>query len=324
MKGNYLVFKLNLQPNTIIDFKINGEFDYLINELVPTVLDHVIGIKQENSLFELLPRKFDEDGFEEEYLKLKAITLKLHGLYKKILLNYKEDGEIHYTKEFLRLNENCMRVRSEFEKKYPSIKKAYNLINDEKMEEELNFEFDNKIGTGITHLRKFYKIKLYKEIFKKKSISLLNLKAYYKPSTENIFVEAESESDAIDYIIELENIINNNPYTSAQIGMININPIYDLISFDQEKYSEISFVIVYPNGNPSLDRHNILKKSEAKELHTTLYGADGQPLKLESIEEELNEQAKKGYLKSIVVKGNSKGEKIIKKIKKITSLDTIF
>lgn len=101
MKVNYLVFKLNLQPNTIIDFKINGELNYLINELVPTVLDHVIGIKQENSLFELLPRKFDEDGFEEEYKKLKAITLKLHGLYNKILLNYKEDGEIHYTKEFL-------------------------------------------------------------------------------------------------------------------------------------------------------------------------------------------------------------------------------
>ncbi|WP_342514626.1 hypothetical protein MKY34_07835 [Sporosarcina sp. FSL K6-1522] len=51
-------------------------------------------------------------------------------------------------------------------------------------------------------------------------------------------------------------------------------------------------------------------------MHTTLIGADGQPLKLENVENELNEQAKSGYLKSLVGKGVNNGRGIVKKLKK--------
>ncbi|TQR19928.1 hypothetical protein [Psychrobacillus vulpis] len=325
MNINYFVFKLNVQPNTIVSFKNENEFEYLINKLIPAVLDHVIGIKQKEgfkeTVYELIPELNNEVEFNERFIKLEDESSKLYELYKEILLKYKEKEEIFYSKKFLQLNDKCKRLRNEFEKKYPAIIKSYNLITDDKIDEEENFEFENKIGTGITHLRKFYKIKLYVDKNKKQLVNPLNLKAYYKPTKEHILVESKSEEDALYYITALERIINNDSFAIGKIGKININPVYESITFEQKEYTEISFVIVYPNGNPPLDRHNILKNSEAKELHTTLVGPDGQPLKLESLKAELNEQAKNGYLKSLVGKGVNKGKNIVKKIKKVANLD---
>ncbi|WDU78843.1 hypothetical protein [Lysinibacillus sp. G01H] len=325
MNKNYFVFKLNVQPNTIVSFKKENQFEYLINTLIPTVLDHVIGIKQKEgfkeTVYELIPELNNEVEFNKKFLKLEEESNKLYKLYKEILLKYKEEGEIFYSKKFLTLNDKCKRLRIDLEKRYPAILKSYNLITDDKIDEEENFEFENKIGTGITHLRKFNKIKLYADKNKKQLVNPLNLKAYYKPTKEHILVESKSEEDAIYYITALERIINNDSFTLGEIGKININPVYESISFEQKEYTEISFVIVYPNGNPPLDRHNILKNSEAKELHTTLIGADGQPLKLERVKDELNEQAKNGYLKSLVGKGVHKGKNIVKRIKKVANLD---
>lgn len=328
MDINYFVFKLNVQPNIIVRFKKENEIEYLINELIPMVLAHVIGTKEKEgfkeTVYELTPELNNEKEFNERFLKLEKKSSELNEMYKEILLKYKEEEEIFYSKRFLELNDKCKKLRSDLEKRFPGIIRSYNLISDEKIEAEENFEFENKIGTGITHLRKFYKIKLYVDSNKKKLINPLNLKAYYKPATEHILVESKFEEDALDYITALERVINNDSFAKGKIGKININPVYETIIFEQEEYTEISFVIVYPNGNPPLDRHNILRDSEAKEIHTTLLGADGQPLKLESLEAELNREARKGYLKSLVGKGASAKKGIVKKIKKVANLNIIL
>ncbi|WP_342514625.1 hypothetical protein MKY34_07830 [Sporosarcina sp. FSL K6-1522] len=102
METNYFVFKLNVQPNTIVSFKKEDEFEYLISKLIPAVLDHVIGIKQkeryEEIYYELIPALNNELEFNKHFHKLEDESRKLYELYKEILLKYKKEGEIFYSK----------------------------------------------------------------------------------------------------------------------------------------------------------------------------------------------------------------------------------
>jgi len=147
--------------------------------------------------------------------------------------------------------------------------------------------------------------------------------AYYRPIDEQILIkldldkEAASVKEARAYISYFENLINNNKTVVSKIGKININPIYDSIKLSDESYTEISFSIVYPNGNPSLDRHNILEAAEAKEAQITILGTDERPLKKEAVENLVNEEAKKGYLKNIF---STKGKQILAIIKRTDAL----
>ncbi|PID24094.1 hypothetical protein [Sporosarcina sp. P7] len=326
MEMYYYIFKLNVQPNIINSFKKDGSLDYLLTKLIPDVLDQAVGIKEGKNinLLEIVPEKKTDKDFYKKFNQLEIDTNKLYDYYKAILKKYKETEEIYYEKDFLNLNEKCIRHRISLERIYPNLKMSYNLITDEEIYEKFKFEFDNKIGTGIKHINKFYKLKLYIEKSKDKLINPLNLQAYYNPTKEYILVKSHSETDAQYYITALEKTLNNNQNTNEKIGRININPVYEFISFEKEEYSEISFVIVYPNGNPPLDRHDILKNTEAKEVKTVIYGADDQPLKPETIESELNRQAKLGYLKSLVTKGRGKGKAVVKKIRRTKILDRIL
>lgn len=327
MENNYFVFKLNVQPNTLNLFKKPDEFNFLIEKMIPHILDATVGLHEIRKMSDthpnwhkINPEKGDEKEFNKQFLNLEKETLKLQSFYEDIFAMFKDEGRINYSSSFLQLNDKCIRLRTDLEKEYPSIKNAYTKITDETIDTMLDFEIEKKIGTGITHLRKFKKITVYVEENIDQLINPLNLTSYYNSSLENIFVESDSESKALSYITALEKKINNDPITSEEIGKININPVYDSISFNDEEYTEISFVIVYPNGNPPLDRHNILKNSEAKELHQTLIGSDGQPLKTKAIETVVNEQASKGYLKDLVAKTKKKSTCITKRIKRVTNL----
>lgn len=195
--------------------------------------------------------------------------------------------------------------------------KAYEVISDEEVDLYAKIESDSKVGTGITHLRKFYKIKLYLEKYPQDNIiNSLNLISYYNPHTEHVLVESLSDTAAQNYISALVDLVNGSKSATNHIGKININPIYDSISLEGE-YSEISYIVVYPNGNPPMDRYNILKNAEAKEAEYKLIGADGKPLKKEPVQEMLETEAKQGYLKSLTAKGKN----IYKKIKTLRHID---
>lgn len=313
----YIVFKLNIQPNILLNYKENNEIKYLLSKVIPHAFESVLQIKECNGLYELIPEQNDEQDFQDLFKDLESNTVQLFNLYKQVLLNYKNKNEIHYSEEFLTLNETCMSSRRSLESKFPGIIKAYEVINDERVDQYANIEAESKVGTGITHLRKFYKIKLYLEKYKEDNIiNSLNLKSYYNPNTEHILVESTSEIAALNYITALVKLVNNNRTANKHIGKININPIYESISLEGE-YSEISYIIVYPNGNPPLDRYNILKEAEAKEVESKLLGADGKPLNNEPIQKYLEEEAKQGYLKSVA----SKGKNILKKIRVLKKID---
>src|SRR5699024_4453228 len=176
------------------------------------------------------------------------------------------------------------------------------VITEEDIDDIIGIEFDGKVGTGITHLRKFYKIKRYLETHTEDNVlNSLNLEAYYNPKTEHILVKATTETAALNYVTALVRLINSNESANQHIGKININPIYESINLNDE-YTEITYVIVYPNGNPPMDRHNFLKETEAKQVETKLVGADGKALRNEPIQNIVNTEGKKGYLKSLFAK----------------------
>src|SRR5699024_6460589 len=296
---NYIVFKLNVQPNILLKYEKNNEIKHLLSYIIPLAFESVLQIKEHKSFFELIPDQEDEQEFRTLLDDLESKTNELYKLYEQILLHYRNHHEIHYSQKFLKLNDKCMNMRRFLENKYPGVTKAYKIIEDENIERYANIDVDSKVGTAITHLRKFHKIKFYIEKYKEDNIiNSLNLKSYYNPNTEHILVNSKSETAAINYITALVNLLNNNSSAIEHIGKININPVYESISLDGE-YNEINYVIVYPNGNPPMDRYNILKEVEAKEIESKLVGADGKPLKNEPIQMMIEEDAKKGYLKSI-------------------------
>ncbi|URT70936.1 hypothetical protein [Cytobacillus firmus] len=313
----YFVFKINIQPDILLNYRKSNEVKYLLFEMIPLAFQNVLQVKESNGLYELIPDKTDEQTFQKLFIDLEEKTVELFEFHKQVLLQYKKNHDIHYSKDFLDLNETCMNKRRSLEKKYPGIMKAFELISDEEVDIYANIESDSKVGTGITHLRKFYKIKLYLEKHRQDNvINSLDLIAYYNPHTEHVLVKSSSETAAQNYITALVELVNGSRSANKHIGKININPIYESISLDGE-YTEISYTIVYPNGNPPLDRYNILKNAEAKEADYKLIGADGRPLKKEPIQEMLENEAKQGYLKSLTAKGKN----IYKKIKTLRQID---
>ena len=321
--AEYLVFKLNLQPAKLLEYQSDRK--YLITELIPRMLEHIVSLKKlkDKNVYKIVLENNDNKDFEIAYDRLLNNTDKLLKCYIEILEHYEENGEIFYSKEFLQLNSNCSNQRRELVKKYPVLENAFIEFTDEEIDSEIGVSFESKIGTGIVHLRKFYKVKKYIEEVGMQSNNPLNVEAFYRPADEQILIKVDSEKDVTSekearaYISYFENLINNNKTVVSKLGKININPIYDSIKLSDEAYTEISFSIVYPNGNPSLDRHNILEASEAKEAQITILGTDERPLKKEAVENLVGEEAKRGYLKNIF---STKGKRIFAIIKRTNTL----
>ncbi|MBC1516941.1 hypothetical protein [Listeria immobilis] len=312
----YYVYKINIQPNILEMYEKENDFVYLISEVIPNSFEAVLQVKRVNNCFQFIVDNATEYNFDEEFNQLEIDTKMLIKGYNQIIQYYNKSGEIFYSKAFLSLNEKCGTKRRHIEVLFPGIKKAYDLISDEQIEESFNLEHNNQVGTSITHIRKFYKIKLFMNSNEFLNvIKPLNLESIYNPSTEHLLVKTNQADLANNYVEALTRIVNENKSVTDQIGRVNINPIYESVQIESD-FSEISFVIVYPNGNPPQNRDSILRDSCAKEEKRTLVGTDLKPLKREPIEEFIAEKGKKGYLKNINVKG-----KFWAKIKKINDLN---
>lgn len=83
----YIVFKLNIQPNILLDYKKNNEMKYLLSEVIPHAFESVLQIKEYNGLYELIPEKNDEQDFQNLFKDLESNTVQLFNLYNEVLLN---------------------------------------------------------------------------------------------------------------------------------------------------------------------------------------------------------------------------------------------
>ncbi|WP_242541920.1 hypothetical protein, partial [Vagococcus fluvialis] len=303
LRMGYYVYKLNIQPNILQTYIKNNEFDYLVTQEIPTVLENIAEVQRVGTFYMIDIINKSTDDFFLLFNKLENMTHELLEEYNKVLFRYKKEEEVFYPKKFLKLNEKCMDLRRDIEFRYPGIKRSFDVISDESVEALFGIETDNQVGTGITHIRKFYKMKEFISTSKgKDSLEPLKLTSFYNSKTEHILVESDDVEMSINYINALENVINTTKDITSRIGKINLNPIYESIDLDGE-YSEISYTLVYPNGNPPMERDSILKESQAKEIQSKIIGTDGKPLIIEPVKEMLENEAKKGYLKTLKVKG---------------------
>ncbi|MFC6346419.1 hypothetical protein [Vagococcus carniphilus] len=314
----YCVYKINVQPDVLQFYKEDGSLDYLKFEVIPNSFEAILQVTNIKGFYQLIFEKNNKQvDFYKEFNELEKSTDKLIKMYNEIVKIYEEREEIFYSKKFLTLNEKCGAKRRYLETIFPGIKKAYELIDDEQVEKKFMLVTNNQVGTSITHIRKFYKLKMFME-YEEASNALepLGLESYYNPKTEHLLIKTEREDLASNYVIALNRVLNESNEFTDRVGKININPVYDSIRFEGD-FTEISYTIVYPNGNPPQDRDNILRDSQAKEQEVVLIGTDGQPLKKEPIKKILEKEAKKGYLKSF----STKGSKIFSVLKKIKYLD---
>lgn len=309
---SFYFFKLNLTWATLNLYK--GKKDLLLKNVIPDNLSLLYDIEKSKKFYRYkinLPDLIDEQ-FYTDFSHLEELTNDLEEMYFKVLMNYREDGNINYDKVFLSMNDTCKQVRGYFQKKYSFLKEGLNVISDKHVEDKFNLSFDNHVGTGITHIRNFYKLKEYIEILEKRGMfDEATLNIYYDCDTENIVVESEDEETAVSLIKKIEQEMNASKEFVSNLGKININPIYEKLVAKKE-FNKIEYTLVYPNGKASTERNMaILEGSRAKKQNVKLIGDENSSLDIDFILCELNKQATKGYLEKV-------DESIIKKCIKFT------
>lgn len=113
---SYVVFKLNIQPDVLLNYRKRNEVKHLLHERIPLALQNVLHVEESNELFRLIPQKIDEQTFQKLFITLEEKTVKLFEFHKQVLLQYKKNHDIHYSQDFLNLNETCMNKRRALEK----------------------------------------------------------------------------------------------------------------------------------------------------------------------------------------------------------------
>lgn len=305
-----------MQPSILQSYEDESGFSYLKDKIVPHALETTFNVKLKNNYFKIEFDDSENTEFYDEYDKLRHMTEDLYKEYKKILEQYRISGEIYYSKSFLNLNESCGSKRRKLENEYPILKTAYSKYNETNIETEYGLVFDNSVGTGITHIQKFYTIDLYlNEVDIDPTKAYMDLKIFYNSTDELFYIETNNHEDAIGCAHFIEKSINKSKDANIHIGRVTINPKYQSIKFKGD-LTEITYTIVYPNGDEPGERHDILKESKGKQKTTTIYGTRGEPLRNEPITEEINKEAKDGYLSDLF----AKGAKTVKKILKVGTL----
>lgn len=308
---NYYYFKLNLSWQTLYDY--DQKKDYLVSEVIPSKLELVYDLeKSENyEKYRIFLGDVADKRFYEDFNLLEENTIKLITMYDEIVSNYMSSGSISYSKEFLELNEICKRARGAFQSKYPIVKEGLQEISDQTVLDKFSLNLPNQVGTGITHIKNFYKLKIYIEELKKKNmLNQSRFEAYYDCQTEQLVIGSDKEEEALACIYTIEKELNSSQEFVNALGKININPIYTKLEFTR-KFSSIEFTLVYPNGVASGERYEaIMEGSKAKKQKVKLVGEDEDSLDINYILETLNDQAVKGYLEDVT---RSLVKKVIRK-----------
>lgn len=315
--ADYHVFKLNLQPDILHSYIEDGALDVLKRNVIYSAFISSFEITQYIS-DDYIKIKFMENDieFKDEFKKLEQDTKLLKEKYSDILDKYSETEEIHYSKEFLRLNDKCGGVRRQLEYNYPILKQAYDEFDEDLIASEFNLQFDNAVGTGIRHLKKFYTIKYYIEEYDIDVTELYsNLEIVYSLDQERFYIKTNNESEALSCSKLLERVLNNNRESITHIGKININPIYTNIYFEGSS-TEVSIVYVYPNANGPYERNSLIEAAKAKQEEIKLIGSDGEPLNTDVIIDEINERGLSGYIKELKTKGST----IVKQMLRVNRL----
>lgn len=324
----FFVYKLNVGANIAKDIT-EYSIDYLKNSLVVDVLNEVLNLEDKVCNLEestLLKAKIpvnskNEETFLEEWGILEKLTARQQKLYEDVIKNYREKNQIYYSEEFLSLTKKCGDIRQRFEKDYPNLKGEVDLKSNRFIDKKFSLPVEPKVGTGITHLRKFYKIK---DTVESHSIDFFinrELEFSYNPKTEHILIESENQDSSIISAEQIQHYLRNNNRIKEELGNIKIIPVYSEFEIkDYSSISEIEYTVVYPN--PVSERVDdallgTLRKTVGEEQTTKISKLQ----RIELLWENLKELASVGYLKSIFIKRNRRTEELTTTIRTIQSED---
>src|SRR5690625_1258958 len=260
---SYYVFKMNIQPNVIHEYEENDNLQYLKDDIVKIALETIFEVSNVDDYWQIRIEGSNDTDFNEKFNDLKSMTERLYEEYKKIVEQYVDSGEIYYSRSFLNLNERCGSKRRKLENEYPALKSAYENDNysDQNIEKKYNLTLENSVGTGVTHIQKFYKIDLYlNELETSPTDIYKDINIFYNQSDELFYIETYNSNEALGCAQYIENSINKSKDANIHIGKVTINPKFKSIKFEGD-LTEITYTIVYPNGDEPGKRHDILKDS---------------------------------------------------------------
>lgn len=288
------VAKLNVEP-TILD--LYDEHN-LIKTVIPASLgkifeevskiDNIIEYRKRNDIQSIL-----QSDLYKTMLELKEQLIEDFNL---VVEQYNLTREIIYREEYMEKRLYLKRVIEELFDIYPFLK------NSEKTKiKSFSRGKIPEVRMGVTYIDRVSKIEQFLTI---NSGRYRDLKFYYDCSKEWLYIPSVCIKGG-NTMVELQSIIDEiqlevNRYKNVtDIGNVSINLIYENFSIKSGNYKEITITRVYPNGKPSKDR---LKALKAAQEEIKLTAAEGDTFSSEQIENETKDDAKMGYIISILSK----------------------
>lgn len=300
---SYFTFKFNASYKAVEMFK--NDYDALIEEIVTALtfalpLDKIDGEIDKEGLLKIEIGTFQKENkkdFEQRFQEISQSTEKLYNEYIDVINKYKKDGSVFYTPEFLSLNKKCSNRRNELERDYPFLKRAEN-ISDEVVLKKYEIPTETSVGTAITHIKKFYKMKIFLQNRNLDELLYNTPNIYFYAKKELVLIETENVSDALNTSRELTRKLNADSIVNERLGKITILPIYKEILIDKN-IKGIRYSIVYPNGakkaHESIMEH--LKVVEGEIMDVEIESSKS--LNYKELSSSLTELGADGYLSNI-------------------------
>lgn len=296
---SYFVFKFNASYKAVELFK--NDYDALIEEIV-TALTFALPLDEINKegLIKIKIDTFQKENkedFKQRFQEISLFTEKLCDEYIDVINKYKKDGSVLYTPEFLSLNKKCSNRRNSLERDYPFLKRAEN-IPDETVLEKYEIPTETSVGTAITHIKKFSKMKMFLQNRDLDELLYNTPNIYFYEKKELVLIETGNVSDALNTSIELTRKLNTDSIVNERLGKITILPIYKKILIDKN-IKDIKYSIVYPNGakkaHESIMEH--LKVIEGEIMDVEIESSES--LNYKELSSSLTELGADGYLLNI-------------------------
>lgn len=308
--NTFYEFKINLSEEVINSSNINKE--KLIGSVLPRILTKVFKnnerINNDLIKFDINEKYKSEISDDLLYIQLKNLTEELTIEYNKITKGFYETGDIFYPSEFRKLLDKCTDIRNELETVYPELKDYISNQTGKNVDYNfINVDYDFKVGTGVTHFKRFYHIEKF--LTKNVRVNLI-----YSIAKETFYINEITYKfkEAQEILKDVESIMNRNEIFINELKSATIIPRYDKIQLSN-KATKIKMVISFPNDDliedlkDELGLEDLTEKSSSKRMTVEF---DGDNLNINAVEQSAQTIGEKGHLLEIV----SKGKKMVPKV----------
>lgn len=305
-------FKLNVQPHILEKFR---ELNYLKNKVIPGVLSNLydnlfnpVENKENGTLVFSLENSYSQILKSTDYENLIEITNYIAIMYGTIVKKFENREGIQYSQEFLDTLDKAKQLRKEFVKKYGVIEQNLytfsKTVIDDSLENNYKISIKPEVGKGLDHLRRIERMKLYFEKMSKEDSDTIRVSYLSK---DEFFII--SESNTINALYQSKLIEKTINESGSELEEVTINPVFEKIVLNKEKFSSIEIFTTYPNGSTKREYDiltKLLKITGGKESKTKIISSEKTNGNFENnIEKIINEPGGKGYLRDIKINGES-------------------